>query len=413
MGCRPLDAQGDGAGVSKESDRPVGDATRVVSAGRRPEWTQGIVSAPVWRASTILYDSVADLRAAGGRDTHHRLFYGRRGTPTQWSLADALTELEPGAEATFLYPSGVAAIAAALLSVLSPGDELLLVDSAYDPTRSMATGLLRRMGITTRFYDPMIGAGIANLIGEKTRAIFMESPGSLTFEVQDVPAIAAAAKARGIVTLLDNTWATPLFFPAIQHGIDLSILACTKYIVGHSDVMLGSVTAAQGHFAKLRDTSFQLGQTASPDDCWLGSRGLRTMAIRLAQHQSSALRIALWLDERPEVAAVLHPALPGCPGHDVFRRDFNGSTGLFSFVLKDATEAARAALIDGLEHFGIGYSWGGFESLALPIDPARYRTATSRDDAGLIVRLQIGIEDPDDLIADLAAGLERFRAALA
>jgi len=399
--------------MSEEDGHPKGDATRVVSAGRRPEWTQGIVNAPVWRASTILYGSVAELRAAGGRDTHHRLFYGRRGTPTQWSLADALTDLEPGAEATFLYPSGVAAIAAALLSVLSPGDELLLPDSAYDPTRSMGTGLLKRMGIVTRFYDPLIGAGIADLIGDNTRAILMESPGSLTFEVQDIPAIVAAAKARGVVTLLDNTWATPLYFPAIERGIDLSILACTKYIVGHSDVMLGSVTAAPGHFAKLRDTSFQLGQIASPDDCWLGSRGLRTLAIRLAQHQSSALKIAHWLKEQPEVAAVFHPALPDCPGHELFLRDFKGSTGLFSFTLKDATEDARSALIDGLEHFGIGYSWGGFESLALPVDPARYRTATKRRDAGLLVRLQIGIEDPDDLIADLAAGLERFRIALA
>ncbi|MEO7170286.1 MAG: cystathionine beta-lyase [Sphingomonas sp.] len=392
---------------------PKGDATRVVSAGRRSEWTQGIVNPPVWRASTILYDSVAELRAAGGRDTHHRLFYGRRGTPTQWSLADALTELEPGAEATFLYPSGVAAIAAALLSVLSPGDEVLLPDTAYDPTRSMGTGLLKRMGIATRFYDPLLGAGIADLIGDTTRAIFMESPGSLTFEVQDIPAIVAAAKARGIVTLLDNTWATPLFFPAIERGVDLTILACTKYIVGHSDVMLGSVTAAPGHFARLRDTSFQLGQFASPDDCWLGSRGLRTLAIRLAQHQSSALTIARWLKDQPEVSAVFHPALPDCPGHETFLRDFKGSSGLFSFTLKDATEEARAALIDGLEHFGIGYSWGGFESLALPVDPARYRTATKRHDDGLLVRLQIGIEDPDDLIRDLAAGLERFRAKLA
>ncbi len=396
--------------MSNEPKIPKGDSTRVVAAGRRKEWTQGIVNTPVWRASTILYDSVADLRAAGGRDTHHRLFYGRKGTPTQWSLADALTELEPGAEGTFLYPSGVAAIAAALLSVLAPGDDLLLPDSAYDPTRSMATGLLKRMGIATRFYDPLIGPGIADLIADNTRAILMESPGSLTFDVQDVPAIVAAAKARGVVTLLDNTWATPLFFPAIAHGIDLSILACTKYVVGHSDVMLGSVTAAPGHFTRLRDTSFQLGQIASPDDCWLGSRGLRTMAIRLRQHESSALQIAHWLAEQPEVATVLHPALPTCPGHDHFVRDFKGSSGLFSFVLRGGSEAGRAALIDGLDHFGIGYSWGGFESLALPVDPHRYRSVTRRDDAGPIVRLQIGLEDPVDLITDLAAGLARFAA---
>lgn len=395
------------------SDRhdKIGDATRVVSAGRRAEWTGGVVNTPVWRASTILYDNVAELRARAGRDTHHRLFYGRRGTPTQWSLADALTELEPGAEATFLYPSGVAAIAAVLLSVLAPGDELLLVDSAYDPTRGLANGLLKRMGIATRYYDPLIGAGIAELIGERTKAIFMESPGSLTFEVQDVPAIVAAAKARGVVTLLDNTWATPLNFRAIERGVDYTILACTKYVVGHSDVMLGSVTAAEGRFAKLRDTSHQLGQFASPDDAWLGSRGLRTMQLRLERHEQSALAIARWLEARPEVARVLHPALPSCPGHDVFARDFAGSSGLFSFVLNGGGEQERAALIDGLDHFGIGYSWGGFESLAIPVDPEKYRTATTPDFAGPIVRLQIGLEDVNDLIADLERGLERFSAA--
>ncbi|KQT32193.1 cystathionine beta-lyase, partial [Sphingomonas sp. Leaf412] len=390
------------------SDDPKPD-TAVVAAGRRPEWTAGVVNTPVWRASTILYDDVAHLRAAAGKDTHHRLFYGRRGTPTQWSLADALTELEPGAEATFLYPSGVAAIAAVLLTLLSPGDELLLVDSAYDPTRAMATGLLKRMGITTRFYDPTIGAGIADLIGDRTRAVFMESPGSLTFEVQDVPAIVAAAKARGVATILDNTWATPLLFPAIAHGVDYAMLACTKYVVGHSDVMLGSVTAAPGRFAKLRDTSFALGQVVGPDDAWLGSRGLRTMAVRLKQHEASALEIARWLEGRAEVAQVLHPALPSHPGHALWQRDFRGSSGLFAFVLDGGDEAARAALIDTLHHFGIGYSWGGFESLAIPVDPARYRTATTPDFAGPLVRLQIGLEDPADLIADLERGLDAFR----
>ena len=386
-------------------------ATRVVTAGRRDEWTRGIVNTPVWRASTILYDDVAQLRAAAGKDTHHRLFYGRRGTPTQWGLADALTELEPGAEGTFLYPSGVAAIAGCLLAILSPGDELLVTDSAYDPTRSMAGGLLRRMGITTRFYDPLIGAGIADLIGPATRAIVMESPGSLTFEVQDVPAIVAAARARGVATVLDNTWATPLLFPAIAHGVDYTILACTKYVVGHSDVMLGSVTAAPGRFAALRDTAFQLGQVTSPDDAWLASRGLRTMAVRLKQHQDGALAIARWLDAQPGVARVLHPALPSCPGHAVWARDFAGSSGLFSFVLDGGDEGSRAALIDTLAHFGIGYSWGGYESLALPVDPHRYRTATTPDFAGPLVRLQIGLEDPDDLIADLDRGLAAFRRA--
>ena len=390
--------------------------TRLVGAGRRREWThdasgRGIVNPPVWRASTILYDSVAGLTAGAKADTHHELYYGRRGTPTQWALADALNELEPGAEGTFLYPSGVAAVNAALLSVLKPGDELLLVDSAYEPTRAFAKGFLARFGVTTRFYDPAIGAGIAELIGENTAAILMESPGSLTFEVQDVPAIVAAAKVRGVATLLDNTWATPLLFPAIAKGVDLTILACTKYVVGHSDAMLGSVTAGPGRFAALRDVSHELGLVAAPDDCWLASRGLRTLAVRLKQHGASALTIAEWLAERPEVARVLHPALPDDPGHALWKRDFTGASGLFAFALKDGDAASRAAFIDGLEHFGIGYSWGGFESLALPVDPARARSVTKPDFGGPLIRLQIGLEDPDDLIADLSAGFDRFRKA--
>ncbi|WP_213980719.1 cystathionine beta-lyase [Sphingomonas sp. dw_22] len=384
------------------------NSTKIVSAGRRPEWTQGIVNTPVWRASTILYDTVADLRARGAADTHHKLFYGRRGTPTQWTLADALTELEPGAEATLLYPSGVAAVTTALLAVLAPGDELLVPDSAYDPTRNFAGGMLKRFGIDTTFYDPLIGARIADLCTDRTKAIFMESPGSLTFEVQDVPAIVAVAKARSITTLIDNTWATPLLLPVIAMGVDYSILACTKYVVGHSDVMLGSVTAAEGQYERLRAASYQLGQYASPDDAWLGTRGLRTMAVRLKQHGEAALKIAEWLKTRPEVARVLHPALPDCPGHEIFARDFKGASGLFSFVLNGGDDAARAALIDGLEHFGIGFSWGGYESLALPIDPHRFRSATRWEAEGPAVRLQIGLEDPDDLIADLEAGLARF-----
>lgn len=391
-------------------DAAYGVDTQIVRAGRRREWTGGVVNPPVWRASTILYDDVADLRRNGHGDTHHRLYYGRRGTPTQWSLADALTSLEPGAEGTFLYPSGVAAIAAALLAVLSPGDELLLVDSAYEPTRALANGMLKRFGITTRLYDPLVGAGIAELIGPATRAIFMESPGSLTFEVQDVPAIVAVAKERGLVTLLDNTWATSLLFPAIERGVDYSILACTKYVVGHSDVMLGSVTAGPDRFAPLRDASFQLGQVAAPDDCWLGSRGLRTMAVRLRRHEESALAVARWLADRPEVATVLHPALPSCPGHDIFSRDFAGSSGLFSFALAGGGEAARAALIDALDLFGIGFSWGGYESLAIPAGPGRGRAAGG---GGPLVRLQIGLEDAADLIADLDRGLAAWRAAAA
>jgi cysteine-S-conjugate beta-lyase len=395
---------------TKGGDKEQKPDTRLVTAGRKGEWTQGIVNPPVWRASTILYDSVADLRERQ-KDTHHRLYYGRRGTPTHWSLADALTTLEPGAEGTLLYPSGVAAVATALLSVLRPGDELLMVDSAYEPTRSLCDGLLKRMGVTTRYYDPLVAAGIEALFTDKTRAVFMESPGSLTFEVQDVPAICAAARARGITTLLDNTWATPLYFRAIERGVDLSILSCTKYVVGHSDVMLGSVTAAPSAWTRLRQTTYQLGQTASADEAFLGSRGLRTMGVRLARHHENSLIVARWLAEQAEVARVIHPALPGCPGHEIWARDFAGASGLFSFVLNGGGDAARSALIDGLELFGIGFSWGGFESLVIPADPEKLRSAVPWAAEGPLVRLHIGLEDPDDLIADLRAGLGRFAAA--
>jgi cystathionine beta-lyase len=390
--------------------------TKLAQAGRRPEWTGmpgqpgGIVSPPVWRASTILYDDVAHLRKAAGSSTHERLFYGRKGTPTAWSLADALTELEPGAEGTMLFPSGVAAISCALMAVLKPGDRLLMVDSAYDPTRHFCEQVLRPWGVETIYYDPTSLSLDAHLADGPIRALFLESPGSLTFEVQDVSALTAWAKANEVVTLIDNTWATPLYFPALSHGVDISILAGTKYIVGHSDVMIGSVSANADWFGRIRQTAYLFGQMVSPDDAWLASRGLRTLGVRLAQHRDSALAIARWLQQQPDVARVLHPALPDCPGHDLWRRDFSGSTGLFTFILKGGDEAARAALIDGLAHFGIGYSWGGFESLALPVDPARYRTATRWDAEGPAIRLHIGLEDPADLIADLDAGLARFRA---
>lgn len=393
--------------------KPSGPATRMVQAGRRPEWTSGIVNPPVWRASTILYDSVADLRHGTRTNEDGRLFYGRRGTPTQWSLADALTSLEPEAHGTMLFPSGVAAVATALLSVLNPGDELLMVDSAYDPTRSFCDGFLRRYGVSTRYYDPTIGGGIESLINENCRAVFLESPGSLTFEVQDIPAIVEVANRHGLVTLIDNTWATPLLLPALGLGVDISVMACTKYIVGHSDVMAGSVTTTGEWWGALRKTAQQLGQCLSPDDAWLAARGLRTMELRLRQHEASALRIASWLAEQPQVARVLHPALPDSVGHHLWARDFKGSSGLFSFVLAGGNDMARAALIDGLSHFGIGYSWGGYESLALPVDPETCRSATHWAAEGPVVRLQIGLETVEDLIEDLALGLGRFSAAMA
>ncbi len=383
--------------------------TKLVEGGRRGEWRGRLVNPPVHRASTILFDSVAEMRAAAPE--FGKYYYGLHGTPTQWALAEALTELEPGAAGTMLYPSGLAAVTAALLSVLSAGDELLMADSVYGPTRRFCDGFLKRYGVITHYYDPLVGPGISDLIGERTKAIFLESPGSLTMEVQDVPAICAAAKGRGVATLLDNTWATPLFFPAIAAGVDLSILAGTKYVGGHSDVMLGSVTATADWYPRLERTSWDLGQSVSPDDSWLCSRGLRTMGVRLARHEASALGIARWLGEQPQVAAVLHPALPDCPGHEIWARDFKGSSGLFSFALKGGGDAKRTRFLEALELFGLGYSWGGFESLAIPADPERIRTATSWRSEGPLVRLQIGLEDIDDLIEDLAAGLAEWESA--
>jgi cysteine-S-conjugate beta-lyase len=380
-------------------------ATTVVQGGRRKDWTGDgkVVNPPVWRASTILYEDTAALKAGIKTNADGNWFYGRRGTPTQWALAEALTALDPSAAGTMLYPSGAAAVAGALLSVLHPGDHLLMVDSAYDPTRRLCDDYLAKRGVITTYYDPQIGAGIESLIIPATRAIFMESPGSLTFEVQDVPAIVAVAKKHGLVTLIDNTWATPLYLPTASMGVDLSIIACTKYIAGHSDVMLGSVTSSAEHWDVLRDTAQVLGHCVSPDDAYLVTRGLRTLAVRLRQHRESALEIAQWLRARPEVAQVLHPALPECPGHDLFKRDFTGSTGLFGFTLQ-TSDAHK--LVDALTHFGIGYSWGGYESLAIPVEPSRCRTATTWD-GGTVIRLSVGLEDTRDLIDDLSQALTR------
>ena len=378
------------------SDGDKQPLTKLVEGGRRKEWRGRLVNPPVERASTILFDTVADLN--GSRPALGEYRYGLQGTATHWALSDALTQLEPGAAGTALYPSGLAAISGALLSVLSAGDELLVTDSVYGPTRKLCDSILTRLGISTRYYDPLTGAGIAELIAEKTRAILLESPGSLTMEVQDIPAITAVAKERGIVTLLDNTWATPLFFPAIAAGVDISMIAATKYVGGHADVMIGAATANEKHFDRLQRTAWDLGNAVSPDDAWLASRGLRTMGVRLKQHEASALKIARWLKEQPQVGLVLHPALPDCPGHEYWTRDFKGSSGLFAFELRGDS----AALVDRLEMFGIGYSWGGYESLALPVSPLR---KVSSAPAKNLVRLHIGLEDPEDLIEDLARAL--------
>lgn len=382
------------------TNRKKGTGTRLVEAGRRTEWRGRLVNPPIERASTLLFDKFADLES--GRPALGRYHYGLQGTATQWALADALTELEPGAAGTALYSSGLAAIGASLLSILSAGDELLVTDSIYGPTRRLCDTILKRFGVSTRYFDPLVGGGIREFFGEQTRAILLESPGSQTMEVQDVPAICAAARQGGIVSLLDNTWATPLFFPAIARGVDISIVAATKYIGGHADLLLGAATATADHFEKLQTVSWDLGHSVSPDDTWLASRGLRTMAVRLKQHEESALKVAQWLKEQPQVGRVLHPALADCPGHELWKRDFKGSSGLFSFELKTSD---RAAFVESLEHFGIGFSWGGFESLALPVDPRR---TVSKAPASNLVRLHIGLEDADDLIADLASALHRI-----
>lgn len=379
--------------------------TKLVTGGRRKEWRGKLVNPPVDRGSTILFDDVAELRAAA--PGLGKYYYGLHGWPTQWALAEALTELEPGAAGTALAETGLAAVTAALTAVLESGDELLMVDSVYGPTRRFCDVVLKRFGISTLYYDPLASAeDLEAMLGDNTGAIFLESPGSQTFEVQDVPGICAMARRRGIVTLLDNTWATPLLFPAISHGVDISIQALSKYVGGHSDLLLGSITATAEWYERVQRATWDFGHAAAPDDAWLAARGLRTLSIRVKRHEESTLKVAHWLAGQPKVARLLHPAFESCPGHRFWKRDFNGSAGLFSFALDGGDSAARDRLIDSLELFGIGYSWGGFESLATPAEPTR--TASNPDWGGPLVRLQIGLEDPDDLIADLSAALEVY-----
>jgi cystathionine beta-lyase len=374
-----------------------------------------VVNPPVWRGSTHLYADSADL-AKGRPNEDGHFYYGRRGAPTQWALAEALTELEPGAVGTVLYPSGVAAIAGALLAVLDSGDTLLMTDNAYEPSRLMAKSLLAPLGIETRFFDPLDTAGFAGQFDARTKAVLFESPGSLTMEVADIPALAAIARDKRALSLLDNTWASPLGFPALARGCDAAIMSLTKHVGGHSDLMMGSVAAGDALYHRIRVKSQALGQVVSPDDAALALRGLRTLGVRLEREAASALAIAQWLAGRPEVAHVLCPMLPGAPGHERWQRDFTGGCGLFSLVLKAGDAAARARFIDALELFGIGYSWGGYESLVIPFDPARARSATAWPPTGwnpedrLGVRLSIGLEDPGDLLRDLERGFSAMAA---
>ena len=380
-------------------------ATRLVRGGRRKEWTGPVVNPPVWRASTHLYENDADRHAAGGNNADGQFFYGRRGAPTQWALAEALTQIEPGAYGTQLYPSGVAAIAGAMLAVLKPGDRLLMADNAYDPSRSMATGLLARMGVTTTFFDPRDPEAYEALFAAPVKAVWLETPGSLTFEMADIPALTTIARAHGAVSMIDNTWASPLGFSALEHGCDIVMMSLSKHVGGHSDLMMGSASAGKRWYTALRRTAQELGQVVSPDDAALAARGLRTMGVRLEAQTRSALRIAEWLEAQPQVARVLCPMLPSDPGHALWKRDFTGGCGLFAFVLASDDPAASARVADALDLFGIGYSWGGFESLALPIAPADYRSLMPGTGGKPAIRLAIGLEDADDLIADLAQAL--------
>ena len=386
---------------------PLQPATRLVVGGRDPAANHGFVNPPVHHVSTVLYPSAEDFLARRAR-----YLYGRRGTPTSEALESALRALEgPDCAGVVLLPSGLAAISTALLAVLAAGDHLLVTDSAYQPTRKFCDGVLPRYGVSTTYYDPLLGDGIAALFQPNTRAVFVESPGSLSFEVQDVPAIAAAAHARGALVLMDNTWASPLYFRAFDKGVDLSIQAATKYIGGHSDLMLGTVSASKAAWQRLSDTVHALGLCVGPDDIYLGLRGLRTMGVRLAHHHQAGLEVARWLEQRPEIARVLHPGLESHPGHAIWRRDFSGASGLFSIVFKPVAQAAVNAFLDELTLFGIGASWGGFESLAIPFDCAAIRTATRWAPGGPTVRIHIGLESVDDLLGDLERGFAALAAA--
>ena len=378
-------------------------ATELVTAGRQYS-EHGIVNPGVYHASTILYPNTDALRAQ-----NQPYVYGRKGTPTTRALEETVAQLE-GGHACRLTPSGLAAVSSVMMAFLNTGDHVLVSDSAYRPTRNLCNGLLKRMGIEASFYDPLVGAGISELIRPNTKLVMTECPGSQTFEVQDIPAIVQAAHAHGVLVAIDNTWSGGHYFKAFEHGCDISFQAATKYLVGHSDCMMGCVTVTEPHWDRFRAAYEEMGLCAGPDDIYLTLRGIRTLDVRLERHMKSALHIAEWLSGRDEVAEVLHPGLPGAPGHDIWKRDFKGSSGLFGVVLKTTSQQAVDAFLNTLTLYGMGYSWGGFESLVIPCDVTSYRTATTWDRKGHLLRLHIGLEDVQDLKADLENG---FRAMAA
>jgi len=388
-----------------ESKKKFGPATRLVHAGRDPSEQHGFVNTPIYRGSTVLFPTYDDLQHRRGRYT-----YGTHGTPTSDALAEAWSEIA-GAAGTVATPSGLAALSIGLMAAVSAGDHLLVTDSAYRPTRIFCDEVLKRFGVETTYYDPLIGAGIAKLMRDNTRAVLVEAPGSLTFEMQDVPAIAEAAHARDACVIMDNTWATPLLFPPHERGVDIAVEAGTKYLSGGSDLLLGLTSANARYWPALNRTYHQFSVCAGPEDMFLAMRGLRTMGLRLREHGRQGLEIARWLQGRPEVLRVLHPALPEDPGHAIWKRDFAGASGLFGVILRPVPEKAVAAMLDGLELFGMGFSWGGFESLCIPFDCTPFRTATRWAPGGPGLRFHIGLEDVEDLKTDLAAGFTRLRKA--
>ncbi len=392
---------------NNERSKPLEAETTLVTAGRDTEAQKGFVNPPVVHGSTVLYPTADDLHAHRGE-----FQYGRHGTPTTRALQEALMALEgPQCAGVGLAPSGLSAIATTLLAVLNAGDHLLVCDNAYRPTRNFCNGLLSRYGVETTYFDPLIGAGITELFKPNTKAVLVEAPGSQSFEMPDIPAIAAVAHARGALVIDDNTWATALYHRSLDQGVDISMQAATKYVGGHSDIMFGTISANAKTWPMIAEAIRLLGACAGPDDVFLALRGLRTLAVRLAQHQRSALEIARWLETRPEVLRVLHPALESDPGHAIWKRDFAGASGLFSIVLKPAPQQAVDALLNAVKLFGMGYSWGGFESLIIPFDCAPYRTATRWAPGGPALRLHIGLENVDDLKCDLERGFAAFNAA--
>jgi len=388
------------------SDKLRNKATQVGHLGRAPQKFMGAVNTPVFRATTMLFPTVSDLEAAV-RGEYEGIGYGLHGLPTVTDLQNAIAELE-GGHAALAVPSGLTATTLPLLALAIPGDHVLVTDSVYGPTRRFCDLHMKRLGVAVSYYDPLLGADIAREFRPNTRIVFAESPGSLTFDVQDISAIAQAAHARNALLIIDNSWATPLNFRAFDHGVDVSVHAATKYIAGHSDTLLGLIVASEATFPKLHRLWTDMGVTASSDDCFMGLRGLRTLATRLARQQASGIKVAEWLRTRPEVNEVIHPALPGSRGHALWKRDFAGATSLFGLVLNPVAKDRIDAMLDGMRLFGMGWSWGGFESLIIPIYPEKTRTASRWEAAGPMLRLYVGLEDPDDLIADLTDGLARL-----